>query len=182
MTNAIDNNFLAMLLHPAAKPPLDPNTLIPLTSVPERMGALVDTWNRRGDRLIVPMPALAEFLVLAGPDGNAYLTDLNNLATVYLRAFDLRAAVELASMELAARATGSKKYPADDFEPWQKVKVDRQIVAIAKVHNVDTMYTDDGSVRAMAAASGMRVVSSWDLPIPPRAQALFTSSGEVDLS
>ncbi len=167
-----------MLLHPDVKPPIDPATKAVVDQIPERMRALVDTWNRRGDRIIVPIPALAEFLVFAGADANNYLSDLNNLATVYLRPFDLRAAVELASMEIEAMNVGHKRHPADADAPWQKVKIDRQIVAIAKVANVDAMFTDDKEVAKFARAAGMRVVSSWELPVPASAQDLFPSPSE----
>ena len=173
MTNCVDTNFLAMLLHPGVKPPLDPATGLPLDRLPARMSGITDTWNQRGDRLIVPTPALAEFLVLAGADGNSYLSELNNLTHVYIRPFDLRSAIELASMEINARLTGSKRAPAPNDAPWQKVKVDRQIVAIAKVANCDAMYTDDANVRALALGEGMRVTSSWELTPQAAPQDLF---------
>lgn len=181
MTNAVDNNFLAMLLHPDVKPPINPNTGILVDRIPERMAALVDTWNRRGDRLIIPIPALAEFLVLAGADANTYLSELNNLATVYLRPFDLRAAIELASMEIDALKSGQKRHPADASAPWQKVKIARQIVAIAKVAGVESMFTDDKDVGKFARAAGMHVVSSWDLSVPASTGQLFSNAGDVDL-
>lgn len=176
MTNCIDTNFLAMLLFPDVKPPIDPATGLPLEQLPARLSGLVNTWNQRGDRLIVPTPALAEFLVVAGQDGNSYLSELNNLTHMYVRPFDLRCAIEIASMEISARQTGSKRAPASDSAPWQKVKIDRQIVAIAKVANCDAMYTDDGEVRALAIGEGMRVTSSWELSPQPSPQDLFPRS------
>ena len=181
MIVGVDNNYLGMLLHPSVKPPLNPNTQKPVTELRERLDALVDRWNKAAARVVVPMPALAEFLVLAGDEGNLYLSELNNLANVYLRPFDLRAAIELASMELNARQFGSKRGPVDQAVPWQKVKVDRQIVAIAKVAQVTTFFTDDKDAAALARSEGMIVVSSWELPIPPKPQSLFPTSREISL-
>jgi hypothetical protein len=33
---------------------------------------------------------------------------------------------------------------------WAKIKYDRQIVAIAKVHGVEAIYSDDGNIRSFA--------------------------------
>ena len=175
MTNAVDNNFLVMLLHPSVKPPIDPSTNEGLTFLPQRIEALVNLWQRRGDRIIVPTPALAEFLVFAGPDGNDYLSELRNMFNVQIRPFDLRSAVELASIEIDSRTAGSKKGPTAS-DPWQKVKIDRQIVAISKVNGAETIFSDDKGVCAHAQAAGLKAVSSWELSIPPQAQSLFPSS------
>ena len=48
-----------------------------------------------------------------------------------------------------------------------KVKVDRQIVAIAKVHEVDELYSDDEDVRRIGESVGVRVKGVADLPLPP---------------
>ena len=79
--------------------------------------------------------------------------------------FDLRAAIEAAESQRRAIDAGSKKSGAAG--PWQKVKVDRQIVAIAKVHGVDELYSDDDDVRRLADADGAAVRSVTDLPLPP---------------
>ena len=115
---------------------------------------------------------MAEFLVFARSDGNSYLSELRNLFNVQIRPFDLRCAIELASIELDSRAKGSKKGPTPD-DPWQKIKIDRQIIAVSKVNNADSLYTDDTGVRAHAQLAGLRVWSSGELPAPPRAQELF---------
>ena len=61
--------------------------------------------------------------------------------------------------------------------PWQKVKVDRQIVAVAKVHGVDELYTDDDGVRRLAESDGIRVKGVADLPPPADPQPpLFPDS------
>ena len=174
MNVGFDSNFLTLILHPGAKPPLDPVTREPLSEVALRMDTLVEKLNKAGDKVIVPTPVLAEFLVLAGNDANRYLSELHNLANIYIRPFDTRAAIELVSFELNARRSGPKRAPLDIDRPWQKVKVDRQIVAIAKVQNVHTLFADDGDLRTLAEYEGLRVRSSWELEIPSRPQDLFS--------
>lgn len=177
MNVSVDSNFLSLLLHPDAKPPLDPATGAPVSFVSERMASLVAAWNESHDRIVVSTPVIAEFLVLAGEQGNDYLVELNNLANIYIRPFDLRAAIELASFELMARKEGSKRGPLGAEMPWQKVKIDRQVVAIAKVNNVSHLYADDKGVRALAETEGMKVTASWQLPLPPSKTPLLENSG-----
>ena len=74
-------------------------------------------------------------------------------------------------MELADRGKGGKKAGSD--APYQKVKFDRQIVAVAKVNGAHTIYSDDDDVRKFATKAGMKVVSTWELAIPPSKTPLF---------
>ena len=123
--------------------------------------------------MVVPTPALAEFLVLAGNDGPQYLSELMNQPGFYIRPFDQMAAIELAAMELLARTKGGKKHPAPPDTPWQKVKFDRQIVAIARVHKATTIYSDDQHVKAIAEDVGIKVIPCWELPLPVSEPTLF---------
>jgi predicted nucleic acid-binding protein len=62
--------------------------------------------------------------------------------------FDTRAAIELAVMTRNAIDQGDKRGGVD--APWNKVKFDRQIVAIAKVAGATTIYSDDLQLRTFA--------------------------------
>jgi hypothetical protein len=163
---SIDSGILSLLLHPTAKPPDDPATGKPLLKAQERIEQLLEDLDAAKERIIVPAPALGEFLVLAGADGPKYLSELSLDPNIYIQPFDERAAVELAAMELTARAAGHKRHPLPQTAPWQKVKFDRQIVAISKLHGVRTLYTDDADVKSIAADNGLKTLSSWDLPLP----------------
>lgn len=163
---AVDTGFLALILFPGAKPANDPKTGVAPERFSERVSKLVDDWDESRERIIVPTPALAEFLVLAGEDGQKYLSELTSNSSFNVRPFDIMAAVEVAAMELQARKQGSKRAPAAETAPWQKVKVDRQIVAIAKLHGARTLYSDDGDVRNIAEDLGLKVVSCWELDLP----------------
>jgi hypothetical protein len=79
--------------------------------------------------------------------------------------FDTMAAVECAQLTGAALKTGKKRGGAGN-EPWQKVKIDRQIVAIAKVHQVQIVYTCDGGLASTARSEAFEVVHVADLPMP----------------
>jgi hypothetical protein len=172
---SIDTTILSLLLHPTAKPPNDPGTQKPLERAQERIEQLVDDLDAANERIILPSPALAEFLVFADTAGPQYLSELSNLSHVYIEPFDQLAAIELAAMELLARKSGSKRHPLPPDVPWQKVKFDRQIVAISKFHGCKTIYSDDAQVRAIAEDVGIKVVSSWELPLPPSKAPLFDS-------
>ena len=179
---SVDAGFLGLLISPNAKPPNDPKTGQPPERIPERLEKLLADLDTAKERIVIPTPALAEFLVLAGDDGPAYLSELSNQIAFTIRAFDQMAAVELAAMELHARKQGSKRFPASETAPWQKIKFDRQIVAIAKLHGSHTIYSDDGDVKNIAEELGIKVVSCWELDLPTSNTPLLDNSADpIDL-
>jgi predicted nucleic acid-binding protein len=167
---AIDNTILALLLHPGARPPNDPNTGQPLVKARERIEQLINDLDAEDERMIIPTPVLCELLILADREGPLYLEKIQKARTLLVGPFDERAAVELAAMELAVRAKGRKR---TGDAPYQKVKLDRQIVAIAKVNEARTIYSDDQDLGRFAKSVGLKVVCTWDLPIPASKTPLF---------
>jgi hypothetical protein len=99
------------------------------------------------------------------------LEKIQGAKTLLLKPFDERAAIELAAMELSVRGKGGKKAGLES--PYQKLKFDRQIVAIARVNEAHTIYSDDQDLGRFAKNAGMKVVCTWDLPIPPSKTPLF---------
>ena len=156
------------MLHPKARPPLDPNTKKPVERLADRIEKFLEDLDSEGERIIVPTPALCEFLVLAGPEGPAYLDKLANLRAILIKPFDELAAIELAAIEVEARRLGNKRGTIS--QPWTKVKFDRQIVAIAKVYSATRIYSDDDDVRVFARKAGLEVTSAWELSLPPAKQ------------
>jgi hypothetical protein len=67
-------------------------------------------------------------------------------------------------MTRAALEQGDKRGGVD--APWNKIKFDRQIVAVAKVAGVTAIYSDDRQLRAFAEQQGLRVMGLADLPLP----------------
>lgn len=172
MMYTVDSSALALLVNPDADPPIDPATNAPLTEVRDRIEGFLSGLSPT-DTLIIPTPVLAEALVKAGDGGPALLSAIGGMARVRTRAFDTRAAIETAIMTRDALAQGGKK--AGSEQPWQKVKVDRQVIAIARVENSSAIFADDKGLVGAAKRLGMEVFSSWDLPIPEREVNLFSS-------
>jgi predicted nucleic acid-binding protein len=172
---SMDAGYLGLLLHPDAKPPEDPATKELLVRARDRIEKLVDDLHAANERVVIPTPALSEFLVLAGNDLQQYLAEFANQPSFRIQPFDLMAAIEVAAMEVLAKSKGGKRLPVPAETPWQKVKYDRQIVAISKVHKVHTIYSNDNHVTVIAEDVGIKVVPCWELPLPPSDAPLFDS-------
>jgi predicted nucleic acid-binding protein len=160
----IDETTLSLILHPSARPPADPKTKKSVERVEDRLEKFLEDLDADSERIIVPTPALCEFLVLAGKDGPAFHEKLKERKTFLVKPFDEMAAIELAAIEYEARKQGNKRGKID--APWNKVKFDRQIVAIAKVNGCKRIYSDDEHVIKFAVAAGLESISTWDLPLP----------------
>lgn len=65
---------------------------------------------------------------------------------------------------------GDKKHGSKSA--YQKVKFDRQIVAIAKSRNARLIVSDDDSLRRVALSVGLQVSTAEELPIPDDARQL----------
>ena len=150
-------------LHPDAKPRLN------VERAKERVEYLLRQLEEQNERIILPAPAFAEFLILAAIDAPRYVAMIRENSAFRIEPFDERAAIELADMELAAKTLGNKRGLAVSSE-WQKVKFDRQIVAIAKVHGVSRLYSDDSDVKLHGESHGLEVLAVADLPLPPAVQ------------
>ena len=152
------------MLHPDARPPKDPSTGLPVAHIKERVELLIETIDKERDQIIIPTPVLSEFLILAEKDGPHYLSRLDKRAMFRIEAFDIRAAVELAAIELSIKKTAKEKRDGLT-EPWAKIKFDRQIVTIAKVNGASKIYSDDEGVEKFAKRCGIPVVKMWEMPL-----------------
>ena len=158
-----DNTVLSLLLHPEADVPDDPANGKPVEQARDRIQHLVEQLQAAGTRIAVPAPVLAEFLTF----GNAeYLTEINQSMWFEIAPFDQRAAIEAAvAIRRAVSAGLGKKLGLSDT--WQKIKVDRQLIAIAKVIEATAVYSTDAGVLTLAKESGLEAVHVADLPLPP---------------
>ena len=104
--------ILGAYLHPEAAYPK------PVEQVPQRLQHLVNTLDAARATIIIPMPALSEFLVLAGSDTGTYLTELTNSRVFAVEPFDLKAAIEAAASQRRAMDAGDKRSGAAG--PWQR--------------------------------------------------------------
>lgn len=174
MILAVDSSALVLLINPTGNPPDDPTTKAPTTDVPERIAHFLGTLTA-ADTIIIPTPVLAEALVQAEEGGPGILAALGGQARMKVRPFGERAAVETAVMTREAVQVGDKK--SGSSAPWQKVKVDRQIIAIARVEGATHIYADDAHLVRFAKTLGMDVFSTWELPTPEPVVDLFTVAG-----
>lgn len=161
----LDATAFMLLVHPDAKPPTDPQTGAPVSQVRERFAFLEQEIQRSGETILIPAPALAEVLVGLEDDGPTVIERLSRSSRFKIADFDTMAAVELAAMTREAKRAGDKRGGSES--PWQKVKIDRQIIAIARTRGATTIYSDDEGLAKFAANIGIQVVPSWSMPLPP---------------
>lgn len=160
----LDAATMLLLIEPTARPPKDPSTGKPLEKCKERLEYLLESLSGVGSRVLMPTPVLAELLVRAGSARSQYLQEITTNAAFKPASFDERAAVEL-SLILDSDLQSKKKLT--DKQTWAKVKFDRQIIAIAKVHSASIIYTDDMDLAKCARANNIEVIHTWELELPP---------------
>lgn len=165
---AIDSTFLSLMLHPDAKPPKDPATGRRIERIHDRIEKLLEDLDSKSERIILPTPVLSEFLILARKDGPEYLDRLSGMKNILVKPFDEKAAIELAAREVEDCETGSKR--GGSASPWAKLRFDRQIVAVAKTNDAREMYSDDEDVMKFATRVEIKVIRTWELPLPAATQ------------
>ena len=138
----------------------------------DRLNGLLEEIGRAKGKVVIPTPVLSEYLVNAGQARTALLDAFVKDRYVEVAPFDHVAAEECAALHRTAFATGDKRYPLRRATAWQKVKVDRQIVAIAKVRGT-RIVADDDDVRAIATAANFPVQKVASLPLPEWAKQLY---------
>jgi predicted nucleic acid-binding protein len=162
----IDATMLMLLFRPDVPTRATDSKGKLIDHIPERVAYLVKTLESSKSRIVIPTPVLSELLVrITAEETQRILDEINSAAVFRVEPFEVRAAIELAVMARSALATGGKK--AGSSEPWAKVKFDRQIVAVAKVVQATTIYTDDGNLAATAKAVGISTLELAKLPLPP---------------
>lgn len=164
---AFDNTMLSILLNPDGKPVYDPITQEPLELALERANSVVALIEKARRKIILPAPACAELLTAIGPDAQQYLNIVSRSRVFEIGNFDARGAAELALLNRGPFAVNDEK---DKLEPYQKRKVDRQIVAICKVYGVAELYTDDIGLAKSARLCGITPISLSEVPIPETAR------------
>ncbi|KJV33297.1 PIN domain-containing protein [Luteibacter yeojuensis] len=130
-------------------------------NVRARAQTLIARLIAAGSCVVIPTPALAEFLCRANCEGLASVLALTTDASTMIASFDFKAAFELHLLHRAGAYLGDKKDGVD--EPWQKIKFDRQIVAIARANQCDLIVSADRSVKAAALRIGIAAASMEDL-------------------
>ena len=179
MIVAFDASTLVYVFNEKAGAPPDPNTGQPVTRCADRIRFLLQTIERERGKIVIPTPALAEVLVRAEKAAPEYLAEFDRNRYFKLASFDKRAMIEFVAME--RERLGNAKGSAKTARP--KAKFDQQIVAIAKVENATTIYSDDGDVKTLATRHEIEVVGIAQLPLPPedaQGRLPLESNGEGD--
>jgi hypothetical protein len=107
--------------------------------------------------------------VKAEAAGPAWVRILGNSARFRVAPFDTLAAVEAATMTAEAIKAGDKLggvQPGSNV--WQKVKFDRQIIAVSRVQGATVIYSHDPDMKTLVGPVGPQVLSLADLPLPPQ--------------
>lgn len=160
---AFDNTMLSVLLNPDSHGPDDPATGLPIEMAKERAESIVADLEKARRKIILPTPACAELLTAIGPTAQQYLNVIGRSRLFEVASFDARCAAELA---LLNRDTFKQNDERDRLEPYQKVKVDRQIIALCRVYGVTELYTDDAKLAKRARMCGIVPISLAEIPIP----------------
>ncbi|MFM0327714.1 PIN domain-containing protein [Caballeronia glebae] len=119
-------------------------------------------------RIVVPMPAVAEYLVGANTAAIESFNKLERKAHIFVAPFDRAAAFECALLDRAALGAGNKK--DEVAAPWQKIKVDRQIIAIGKAQGATIVISRDDGVRKNALRVGISAMTVSELELPASAK------------
>lgn len=133
-----------------------------------RLDHLLATIATSGGRIIIPTPALAVFLVGVDEAAAEWLNTLDKKRSVFVAPFDRRCAFECSLLDKAAMGIGDKR--SGRKEPWQRIKVDRQIVAVAKVNQATILVTNDDGLRATATDAAITVHRVHELDVPDSAR------------
>jgi predicted PilT family ATPase len=163
VTVAFDNTFLTLLLDPTSQVRPNPVTGAATLYMPGRISSLIDDLTVRGDKLIIPAPAIAEVMCRVNPPSKV-MAKLGAYKCIEPYAFDQKCALTLGEITQKSREEIKDARLLNDWTR-QRVKVDLQIVAVALTYGADTLYTDDDSQTAFAEMCGMNVMHTWNLPL-----------------
>lgn len=159
---ALDANLTSLILYPHSRPLIDYRTGKPISRPHERMMALIERADREKNEIVVPTPALAEALVPA-TDIQASLAELKRHARIRIEPFSERAAIELAIRVRQALNRKDKRDGVPDV--WEKVRVDRQIIAAAYIAGATEIYSTDKGVHTHAEVWGLTPKHLPDVPL-----------------
>jgi predicted nucleic acid-binding protein len=124
---------------------------------------LVLKLQQSNERIVVPTPVLGEILVHADTAAPQYLDILHKATRFRVVPFDEIAAVK-SSERLALDIKSGLGKQGGATGDWAVIKVDRQIVAVAEVEHVKTIYSNDKKIKILGERAGIVVINFDDLP------------------
>lgn len=162
----VDANFLVFALRPGAS-----------DVTAKRIDYFLATLEANKGKLLVPTPSLAEYFVRADMASRTLHEKMERRRFYEVVPFDIVAAMELSLIERGALNSQDKRDGVEDA--WQKVKIDRQIVAIAKSRRADRIISNDAGLRTHARRVFISTLSVEELDLPPEdAQRSLLPEGE----
>jgi rRNA-processing protein FCF1 len=166
MAVLLDANYLIALHQPhKLDVPDDPATGIAISNFPARLDYLVSQLELNKSRIVIPTPVMSEFLVRADAAGASMVADWSKNKNFRIADFGRRAAIEAAEIIRHEIDVLGKGHSRPDT--WAKAKFDIQIVAIGKIENVTTAYTNDQGLANKCRRNGIAPVLFHELPEPP---------------
>ena len=132
-----------------------------------KVAALVQRAKQSRQRVLLPAPAVAEYLAGAGAAAAKASALLNSSKAYRIGDFGSRAALETAVGLGHIKTKAARKH---EGASWAKAKFDTQIVAIAKVEGAHTIYTFDSDIVRTAAHFGITGVLVSGMPLPDEAR------------
>lgn len=160
MIVALDASVLIFFFEKQANAPINPETGKPLERCYDRVNHLIAQLAAASAKIVIPTPALAEVLVMAGEAAPEWLDAIGKSRHFVVADFDVRAAIE--------HSTQVSSAPKPLAQGKQKAKFDYQIIAIARVAGAEAIYSFDSDI-AKDAGPGLKVCGGFDLPLPPEA-------------
>lgn len=147
----------------------DTNVLISLVTekesseLYERITGLIEDLVKSKTPIGIAAPSWSEFL--CGTDIATFpiISMMKKRSVIRILPFDEVAAFEAALIHRGAISSGNKKGASK--KQWQAIKVDRQILAIARQHQVKVIYTDDGEMIAEATRLGIEAIRPSEIPL-----------------
>jgi predicted nucleic acid-binding protein len=166
-----DAGFLHILFDDRARVPRDSRGKLIVDRAQDRIDFLVQRISEQRDKIILPAPALTEFMLLAADRWVDYLTIIRRRSVFEIAGYDEPEAVEL--VEHWLKHGDGRKLKASAPETWAKLKYDRQIVAIAVTRRVERIYSTDSDLHKFAKQLNINSYDIKDLPLPPTTQPSF---------
>jgi predicted nucleic acid-binding protein len=161
---SFDAAVLSIAIDPKARVPVDFRTGKPIPFARERVDAVIASLEQEGEVVLIAAPALAEALTTVAPKAIEITERLESVTSFRIRPFGKKEAIEIALRTHSALKAGDKREGVD--EPWQKVKYDRQIIAIAKTEGATAIYSTDKGVHEHARLWGVTPLHLGDIPVP----------------
>lgn len=179
MLVVFDSNVLLPVLRPGLPPPLDPKTGKPVDHFDEKLAYLIHKLSKNRTAILIPTPVLTEVLCHAGNAGFHFVQKLQQ-APFQVAPFDVRAAIDCADLlayHFVQKGNGHRRL-GEQGKPGSrdKIKFDRQVVAIAKSRVADAIYSDDEDVNKEGTRVGIKVIRTSDLERDPA-----SAQGKLDL-